>query len=97
MRRIYGMKSDKRNIILYLASQIVSLLGSSLAQSVIFWYITLETKSGTMMTVAIVVGFLPTFLISPFAGVLADRHDRKKIIILADALVAAATLALVAA
>ena len=91
------MKSDKRNIILYLASQIVSPLGSSLAQSVIFWYITLETKSGTMMTVAIVVGFLPTFLISPFAGVLADRHDRKKIIILADALVAAATLALVAA
>ncbi len=91
------MKSDKRNVILYLASQIVSLLGSSLAQCVIFWYITLETKSGTMMTIAIIVGFLPTFLISPFAGVWADRHDRKKIIILSDALVAIATLALFAA
>jgi DHA3 family macrolide efflux protein-like MFS transporter len=50
-----------------------------------------------MMTVAVVVGFLPTFLVSPFAGVWADRYDRKKIIMLADGLVALATLALVVA
>jgi DHA3 family macrolide efflux protein-like MFS transporter len=42
-----------------------------------------------------IAGFLPTFLISPFAGVWADRYDRKKLIIFADALVALATLALV--
>jgi DHA3 family macrolide efflux protein-like MFS transporter len=88
------MTDQKRNIILYLASQIVSLFGSSLVQCVMFWYITLETKSGTMMTIAVIVGFLPTFLVSPFAGVWADRHDRKKIIMLSDALVAAATLIL---
>ncbi len=46
------------------------------------------------MTIAMIAGFLPTFLITPFAGVWADRHDRKKIMILADALVALATLAL---
>jgi DHA3 family macrolide efflux protein-like MFS transporter len=91
------MKGQKRNIILYLASQIVSLFGSSLAQCVMFWYITLETKSGTIMTVAMIAGFLPNFLVSPFAGVWADRYDRKKIIMLADSLVAAATLALVVA
>jgi DHA3 family macrolide efflux protein-like MFS transporter len=91
------MTSPKRNIIRYLASQIVSLFGSSLVQCVMFWYITLETKSGTIMTIAMIAGFLPTFLVSPFAGVWADRYNRKKIIMLADGLVAVATLALVAA
>jgi DHA3 family macrolide efflux protein-like MFS transporter len=64
---------------------------------VVFWYITLETGSATMMTVAMVVGFLPTFLVSPFAGVWADRYDRKKLIMLSDGIVALATLALVIA
>jgi DHA3 family macrolide efflux protein-like MFS transporter len=86
-------KSNK-NIFFYLSSQIVSLLGSSLAQCVMFWYITLVTKSGTLMTAATIAGFIPTFIVSPFAGVWADRFDRKKLIILADALVAAATLGL---
>ncbi|MDR0905336.1 MAG: MFS transporter [Oscillospiraceae bacterium] len=88
---------SKRNIVLYLASQIISLFGSSLAQCVVFWYITLETGSATMMTVAMVAGFLPTFLVSPFAGVWADRYDRKRIIMLSDGIVALATLALVIA
>jgi DHA3 family macrolide efflux protein-like MFS transporter len=47
-----------------------------------------------MMTIAMVCGFLPTFLVSPFAGVWADRFNRKKLIIFADALVATATLGL---
>lgn len=91
------MKSQTRNIVLYLASQIISLFGSSLVQCVTFWYITLKTQSGTMMTIAMIAGFLPSFFIAPFAGVWADRHDRKKIIMLADGLVALATLALVVA
>ena len=87
----------KKNITLYLASQIISLFGSMLVQCSMSWYITIETQSGVMMTIAIVCGFLPTFLISPFAGVWADRYNRKKLIILADAIVAAATLGLVIA
>ena len=86
-----------RNTILFLASQIISLFGSSLVQCSISWHITLETQSGTMMTIAMVCGFLPMFLVSPFAGVWADRYDRKKLIIFADALVAAATLGLATA
>jgi MFS transporter, DHA3 family, macrolide efflux protein len=91
------MKSQKRNIVLYLTSQIISLFGSSLAQCVIFWYITLKTQSGTMMTIAMIAGFLPTFIVAPFAGVWADRYNRKRIIMLADGFVALATLALVLA
>ncbi len=82
----------KKKIILFLASQIISLFGSSLVQFSISWYITLKTQSGLMMTIAIICGFLPTFFLSPFAGVWADRYNRKKLIILSDSMIAVSTL-----
>jgi len=84
----------KKNVILFLTSQTISLFGSSLVQYAIMWYITLKTQSGVMMTLAIICGFLPTFFISPFAGVWADRYNRKTLIMLADTMIAAATLIL---
>ncbi len=88
-----GSKQNK-NILLFLSSQTLSLFGSMLVQYAITWHITLETKSGVMMTLSIVCGFLPSFLISPFAGVWADRYSRKMLIILSDSLTALATLVL---
>jgi DHA3 family macrolide efflux protein-like MFS transporter len=85
-------KNWQKNVILFLASQIISLFGSMLVQYAITWYITLETQSGVMMTISIICGILPTFFLSPFAGVWADRYDRKMLIILADFLIAVATL-----
>ncbi|GAB1484843.1 MFS transporter [Treponema sp.] len=75
-------------------SQFTSILGSSLVFYAIMWHITLETKSGAMMAIYTISGFLPTFLLSPFAGVWADRYDRKKLIIFGDALTALFTLIL---
>lgn len=83
-----------KNIILFLTSQTISLFGSSLVQYAIMWYITLETQSGIMMTISIICGFLPSFFLSPFAGVWADRYNRKILIILSDSLIAAATFIL---
>lgn len=82
----------KRDTAIFLSSQVFSLLGSSLVQYAIIWFITLETKSGSMMSLSILFGFLPSFFLSPFAGVWADRYDRKKLIMLADASIALATL-----
>lgn len=87
-------KNWKKNIILFLASQSISLFGSMLVQYAITWYITLETQSGLMMTISIICGFVPTFFISPFAGVWADRYNRKMLIILSDSLTAISTLIL---
>jgi DHA3 family macrolide efflux protein-like MFS transporter len=58
------------------------------------WYITLKTQSGVMMTISIICGFAPTFFLSPFAGVWADRYNRKTLIILSDSLIAISTLIL---
>lgn len=60
----------------------------------VIWYITLETSSGFLMTLSIVCSFLPQILISLFAGVWADRYDRKKLIIYADLFIAIPTLIL---
>lgn len=84
----------KKDIILFLVSQVISLFGSSLVQYAIMWFITLKTQSGIMMTISIICGFLPTFFLSPFAGVWADRYNRKMLIILADSSIAIATLIL---
>jgi MFS transporter, DHA3 family, macrolide efflux protein len=83
-----------KNIFLFLSSQTISLFGSSLVQYAIMWYITLETESGLMMTIYIICGFIPTFIMSPVAGVWADRYNRKMLIMVADGLIATATLVL---
>lgn len=84
----------KKNTILFLLSQTISLFGSSLVQYAIMWHITLTTQSGVMMTIAIICGFVPTFFLSPFAGVWADRYSRKLLIILSDSIIALSTLIL---
>ncbi|MBM7871312.1 DHA3 family macrolide efflux protein-like MFS transporter [Clostridium pascui] len=84
----------KRNITLFLASQTISLFGSMLVQYAITWYITLQTQSGVMMAISIICGFVPTFFLSPFAGVWADRYNRKVLIMLSDSLIAISTLIL---
>ncbi len=90
-----SIKSNwKKMTILFLSSQTISLLGSSLVQYAIMWYITLNTQSGVMMTIYIICGFLPTFILSPIAGVWADQYNRKLLIILSDSLIAVSTLIL---
>jgi len=89
---VQPVQSWKKKTVLFLVSQNLSLFGSMLVQYAIMWHITLTTQSGFMMTISILCGFIPTLLISPFAGVWADRFDRKRVIIISDALIAVATL-----
>jgi DHA3 family macrolide efflux protein-like MFS transporter len=84
----------KKDLAIFMGGQTLSLFGSMLVQYAITWYITMTTQSGAMMTISIVCGIMPTFFISPFGGVWADRYDRKKLIALADAAIALTTLVL---
>jgi DHA3 family macrolide efflux protein-like MFS transporter len=79
---------------IFLVSQFLSLLGTSFVQYALMWFVTLDTKSGLMMTAYVVCGFLPTFILSPFGGVWADRYNRKVLIMLSDGFTAVVTLAL---
>ncbi|MBU0928289.1 MAG: MFS transporter [Spirochaetes bacterium] len=86
--------SWKRTATVFLGGQTLSLFGSMLVQYAITWHITMSTQSGAMMTISIVCGILPTFFVSPFGGVLADRFDRRKLMAAADSAIALTTLAL---
>ena len=88
------MNNYKKRAVLFLASQGVTLFGSSLVQFAMIWYVTMQTSSGVWVSAMTVAAYVPQFLISFFSGVLADRHSRKKLIILSNALIAAATLLL---
>lgn len=79
---------------LFLLGQTISLFGSSLVQYAIVWYVTLTTSSGLMMTISTLCGFLPQIAISLFAGVWADRFNRKLLIMLSDSTIAVSTLIL---
>ena len=78
----------KRNAFLFVAGQALSFFGTMVVQYAILWHITLKSQSGTMMTLFTIAGFLPMFFISPFAGVWADRFNRKYIINIADGAIA---------
>lgn len=82
----------KKNAVFFLGGQTLSLFGSSLVQYAMMWRLTLDTQSGFVMTGYIIAGFLPAFVLSPFAGVWADRYNRKKIIAIADAFIAVVSI-----
>ncbi len=84
----------KKKTAVFLISQGISLFGSSMVNFAIVWYVTLTTSSGIMMTIIILTSFLPQIVISLFAGVWADRYNRKYVIIASDALTALSTLVL---
>ncbi|MDF2556339.1 MAG: transporter [Bacillales bacterium] len=83
-----------KNVLLYMTSTTTYYLGSFLVQYVIIWHITLKTDSGIMMTISTMCGFLPQMFISLFAGVWADRYDRRKLMTTAFVTNAAASLVL---
>lgn len=84
----------KKQITFFIASQNISLFGSSVVGFAIMWHITLETSSGVWMMLATICHLLPQVFISLFGGVWADRHNRKYMIMVADGFIALATLAL---
>jgi len=74
--------------------QAFSLLGSSLVQFALVWWMTQKTGSATILATATLVALLPQIFLSPFIGPLIDRLDRRHIMILADSGIALTTAGL---
>jgi len=83
------------NYIFFWTGQLFSLLGSTIIQFVIIWWITVETQNLTIVSVAAFFSFLPQFIFGPLAGVFADRWNRKLLIGLSDFFQALTTFSLV--
>ncbi len=63
-------------------------------QYVVMWWVTLETKSGLAVALYALAAFAPQGVVSIFGGVFADRMNRKRLAIMADAAIATVTLVL---
>jgi DHA3 family macrolide efflux protein-like MFS transporter len=82
--------SMKRFFVVW-GGQAFSLLGSNLVQFALVWWITKTTGSAVYLAIAAMAAIAPQIIVSPFAGALVDRWSRRKVMIAADAGVAAAT------
>jgi DHA3 family macrolide efflux protein-like MFS transporter len=84
-----------KGYLFFWSGQLVSLFGSSVANFVIIWWITLETGSALYLSLASLVGFAPVIILGPLTGVLVDRWNRKALILIVDLLQAVVTVALI--
>jgi len=74
--------------------QAFSMLGSRLVGFAFVWYLTSTTGSATVLAIGTLVSTVPDIIISPIAGALIDRWNRKAVLIVFDALTALVTLIL---
>jgi len=70
-----------RNYRLFFMGQSISLIGTWLQMIAVSWLVYRLTNSVYMLGLVAFLSRLPTFLVAPFAGVVADRYDRYKILI----------------
>lgn len=71
-------------IALIWCGQAISIFATVAASFAAMWYITETTSSAIWLSLASMAALLPVALLSPFGGVIADRYNRKHVIILAD-------------
>ena len=74
--------------------QAFSLLGSSLVDFALIWWLTKLTGSAVTLSIAAIIVVVPNVFLSPITGTLVDRWNRRLVIMIADASIAAATLIL---
>lgn len=91
------MKGWKQNFFTIWAGQAFSQFSSSVLQFAIVWYLTDQTGSALVLSAAMMMGFLPQGVLGPFIGVFIDRYSRKRIMIISDLLISAASFVMVIA
>ena len=77
-------KSTIKSYLFFWSGQLISLMGSLVVQFAIMWWITIKTGDAFLLSIGTFLYFLPMVLLTPITGVLADRMNRKTLIIIAD-------------
>ncbi|MBA2351775.1 MAG: MFS transporter [Burkholderiales bacterium] len=87
-----------RNFRLFFGGQLVSLTGTWMQSIAQAWLVYRLTDSAILLGLVGFLGQIPVFLLAPLGGTMADRHDRRRILIATQsiAMLLALTLALLA-
>src|SRR5512147_1241468 len=83
-----------RNFRLFFGGQSVSLVGTWITRVATSWLVYRLTGSAFLLGVVGFCGQIPTLVLAPFAGVLVDRWDRHRILLLTQVLSMLQSLAL---
>jgi MFS family permease len=83
-----------RNFRLFFSGQSISLVGTWMTRVATSWLVYRLTGSALLLGVVGFAGQIPTFLLAPFAGVLVDRLNRRKMLVWTQALAGLQSLAL---
>lgn len=86
-------KSMARFSVIFIG-QAFSLFGSRLVQFSLVWWLTATSGSASTLALASIMALLPQVLLGPFAGTLVDRWNRRRVMIVADGLLALVIVAL---
>jgi DHA3 family macrolide efflux protein-like MFS transporter len=68
--------------------QVFSLVSSRVVEFALVWWLTEKTGSATVLALSTMVAIIPQVILGPFIGAYVDRLDRRKVMIVADSLVA---------
>lgn len=77
-------KYGKYNLSLFFMGKGVSVIGSAIYNFAVGLYVLKLTGSALNYGITLMLSILPLILISPFGGVIADRFDKKKIVVSMD-------------
>src|SRR6202043_2346344 len=67
------------------AANVISMLGSGMNSAAVAWYILQATHSEIALGTFAVLQTIPAMLMLPFTGVIIDREDRRRLVMLLDA------------
>ena len=79
-----GINNNNRNFNLLFLGKIISLFGDQIFSFGLAWYVLTITQSSIKMSTILILTALPTILLSPFGGLLADIKSRKAILVIMD-------------
>ncbi|MCT4598494.1 MAG: MFS transporter [Vallitalea sp.] len=78
------MNKTKKNMILFLVGKLVSLFGTRIYGFAMSLYILKVTGSALNFAITILLSTVPSLIFGPIGGVIADKLDRKKMVLLTD-------------
>src|SRR5438309_6780109 len=76
---------QKRGLRYIFAANMISMLGSGMNAAAVAWYILQATHSEMALGLFAVLQTLPAMLMLPFTGVIIDREDRRRLVMMLDA------------
>ena len=87
IQEVVAVKPTKlwnKNFIMLIIGQIVSLFGNAILRFALPLYILLEYGSPELMGRVLALSVIPMIVVSPLGGVLADRVNKKRLIVFLD-------------